>query len=62
MRSEAAWLSREMLAESERRADWLDMMSHTYLDFLLALSPRWAKSEREGAERRARFPPPESAV
>lgn len=24
--SEAAWLSREMLVESERRADWLVMM------------------------------------
>lgn len=34
--SEAAWLSREMLVESERRADWLVMVSHIYLDFLLA--------------------------
>lgn len=57
MRFEAAWLSREMLAESELRADWLDMVSHIYLDFLLALSPRWEgfslrepRSEREGAE------------
>lgn len=46
-----------MLAESERPADWLDMVSHIYLDFLLALSPRWEgfslrkpRSEREGAE------------
>ena len=65
MKSEAAWLSREMLAESERRADWLDMVSHIYLGFLLAQTPGWAGrsereagSEREGAERPAGFPPP----
>lgn len=63
MKSEATWLSREILPESERRADWLVTVSHIYLDFLLAQTPRWAgcsvrdaRSEREGGEQPVRFP------
>lgn len=64
VKSQAARLSRELLTERERRADWLAMVSHIYLDFLLARSPRWAGcsvreawSEREEADWPVRFPP-----
>lgn len=42
VKSEASWLSREMLAESARRADWSGVVSHIYLESLLAQAPRWA--------------------
>lgn len=38
VKSEDALLSREMPAESARRADWSDMMSHIYLEFVLVRS------------------------
>lgn len=41
VKSEALLLSREMPAESAHRADWSDMVSHIYLEFLLAQVPRW---------------------
>lgn len=41
VKSEALLLSREMPAESAHRADWSGMVSHIYLELLLAQVPRW---------------------
>ena len=63
---EVSWLSRELLAESARRNDWLGMVSHIYIEFLLAQAPRRAGcSAREPlicAGRWVRFPPPGPGV
>lgn len=39
-----AFSSREMPAESAHRADWPSVVSHIYLEFLLAQGPRWVGS------------------